>query len=153
MNYVWVYIWPTIDAEVEQLTSLKSQIAPMTAGAGIEEVLVGGTVTLPDGDERTLVAGFHYQPGSGVVTSLGGPPTERLKPLDDYTQKVVRARRRGVVYPYELQAMIAGPGGTATSTTWTTAARSCRSTGRTASTRPASSPESSRRRPIAIQRV
>jgi acetyl/propionyl-CoA carboxylase alpha subunit/acetyl-CoA carboxylase carboxyltransferase component len=114
MNYVWVYIWPTIDAEVEQLTSLKSQIAPMTAGAGIEEVLVGGTVTLPDGDERTLVAGFHYQPGSGVVTSLGGPPTERLKPLDDYTQKVVRARRRGVVYPYELQAMIAGPGGTAT---------------------------------------
>ena len=49
-----------------------------------------------------------------MVTSLGGPPTERLKPLDDYAQKVVRARRRGVVYPYELQAMIAGPGGTAT---------------------------------------
>ncbi|HET9647584.1 MAG TPA: carboxyl transferase domain-containing protein, partial [Microlunatus sp.] len=114
MNYVWVYIWPTIAADVEQLTSLQAQIAPMTGGAGIEEVLVGGTVTLPDGRDQTLVAGFHYQPGSGVVTSLGGPPTELLKPLDDYAQKVVRARRRGVVYPYELQAMIAGPGGTAT---------------------------------------
>ena len=48
------------------------------------------------------------------MTSVEEPPTERLKPLDDYAQKVVRARRRGVVYPYELQAMIAGPGGTAT---------------------------------------
>src|SRR4029078_2296422 len=42
-------------------------------------------------------------------------PREALcKPLENYAQKVVRARRRGVVYPYELQAMIAGPGGTAT---------------------------------------
>ena len=52
MNYVWVHIWPTIDADVEQLTSLQEQIAPMTAGAGIEEVLVGGTVALPDGAEQ-----------------------------------------------------------------------------------------------------
>jgi acetyl-CoA carboxylase carboxyltransferase component len=33
-------------------------------------------------------------------------------PLDDYASKVVRARRRGLVYPYELQSMIAGQGGT-----------------------------------------
>ncbi|GAA3690166.1 biotin carboxylase N-terminal domain-containing protein [Microlunatus aurantiacus] len=114
MNYVWVYIWPTIDADPEQLTALQGQIAPMTTGAGIEELLIGGAVAMPDGTERTLVAGFHYQPGSGVVTTLGAPPLHRLKPLDDYDQKVVRAKRRGVVYPYELQSMIAGPGGTAT---------------------------------------
>ena len=113
MNYVWVYIWPTIDADPEQLTALQGQIAPMTTGAGIEELLVGGTVALPDGTAQMMVAGFHYQPGSGVVTTLGAPPLHRLKPLDDYDQKVVRAKRRGVVYPYELQAMIAGPGGTA----------------------------------------
>ena len=52
MNYVWVHIWPTIDADLEQLTALQGQIAPMTAGAGIEEVLVGGTVALPDGRIR-----------------------------------------------------------------------------------------------------
>ena len=112
MNYVWIYIWPTIAADPEQLTALQSQLAPMTTGAGIEELLVGGTVRLPEGDEHLLVAGFHYQPGSGVVTTLGEPPLYRLKPLDDYDQKVVRAKRRGVVYPYELQAMIAGPEGT-----------------------------------------
>ncbi|WP_328993171.1 ATP-grasp domain-containing protein [Kribbella sp. NBC_01245] len=114
MNYVWVHIWPAIDADVQQLTSLKDKIAPVTAGAGIEEVLVAGTIAFPDGAEVPMAARFHYQPGSGVVTSIEGPPTEHLKPLDDYRQKVVLARRRGVVYPYELQAMIAGPGGTAT---------------------------------------
>jgi acetyl-CoA carboxylase carboxyltransferase component len=114
MNYVWVYIWPTIDADPEQLTALQGQIAPMTTGAGIEELLIGGTVALPDGTDQMMVAGFRYQPGSGVVTTLGAPPLYRLKPLDDYDQKVVRAKRRGVVYPYELQAMIAGPGGSAT---------------------------------------
>lgn len=114
MNYVWVHIWPTIDADVEQLTALKDRIAPLTAGAGVEELLVAGHVAFPGGAEVPQVARFRYQPGSGVVAALEDPPTQPLMPLDDYAQKVVRARRRGTVYPYELQAMIAGRGGTAT---------------------------------------
>ncbi|MDR6863863.1 carboxyl transferase domain-containing protein [Phycicoccus sp. 3266] len=114
MNHVWVHIWPPVEANLDQLTALQAKISPLTAGAGIEEVLVQGRIATPDGASAPLAARFHYQPGSGVVTSVEEPPTERLKPLDDYAQKVVRARRRGVVYPYELQAMIAGPGGTAT---------------------------------------
>ena len=113
MNYVWVHIWPPVEADLDQLTALQAKIAPLTAGAGIEEVLVQGRIASPDGDSAPLAARFHYQPGSGVVTSVEEPPADLLKPLDDYAQKVVRARRRGVVYPYELQAMIAGPGGTA----------------------------------------
>ena len=113
MNHVWVHIWPPVEADLDQLTALQAKIAPLTAGAGIEEVLVQGRIATPDGASAPLAARFHYQPGSGVVTSVEQPPTELLKPLDDYAQKVVRARRRGLVYPYELQAMIAGPGGTA----------------------------------------
>jgi acetyl/propionyl-CoA carboxylase alpha subunit/acetyl-CoA carboxylase carboxyltransferase component len=113
MNYVWVSIWPTIEADVEQLTSLQSKIAPVTAGAGIEEVLVQARVAAePDGTPTPIAGRFFYQPGSGVVSSIELPPTEPLKPLDDYASKVVRARRRGLVYPYELQSLIAGEGGT-----------------------------------------
>ena len=64
------------------------------------------------GDRFVPVAGrFYYQPGSGVQFSVGPPPTERLVPMDDYARKVVRARRRGTVYPYELHGMVAGEGG------------------------------------------
>ncbi|NUR81139.1 MAG: fused acetyl/propionyl-CoA carboxylase subunit alpha/methylmalonyl-CoA decarboxylase subunit alpha, partial [Dermatophilaceae bacterium] len=113
MNHVWVQIWPTIEADLGQLTALRSKIAPVTAGAGIEEVLVQATVAgTPDAAPLAIAGRFYYQPGSGVVASVGAPPTEPLKPLDDYASKVVRARRRGLVYPYELQSMIAGDGGT-----------------------------------------
>ena len=113
MNHVWVHIWPPIEADLDQLTALQAKIAPLTAGAGIEEVRVEGRIAGPDGSMTPVVARFSYQPGSGVVSALEAPPTERLKPLDDYAQKVVRARRRGLVYPYELVSMISGTGGSA----------------------------------------
>src|SRR4051812_9071536 len=113
MNHVWVQIWPTIEADLGQLTALQGKIAPITAGAGIEEVLVQANVAGARGEAPLPIAGrFFYQPGAGVTSTLGVPPTEPLKPLDDYASKVVRARRRGLVYPYELQSMIAGDGGT-----------------------------------------
>jgi acetyl-CoA carboxylase carboxyltransferase component len=37
-----------------------------------------------------------------------------VPPLDDYRQEVLRAARRGNVYPYELTGLLAGPGGTFT---------------------------------------
>ncbi len=111
MNHVWVHIWPPIEADLDQLTALRRSIAPITADAGIDEVLAQGRVPLT-GTEFAPVAGrFYYQPGAGVQFSVGPPPTERLKPMDDYAQKVVRARRRGTIYPYELHAMVAGEGG------------------------------------------
>ncbi|MGZ4760504.1 MAG: carboxyl transferase domain-containing protein, partial [Acidimicrobiales bacterium] len=54
---------------------------------------------------------FSAQPGAGAVSSVEEPPTEPLKPLDDYAAKVLRARRRGLVYPYELETLLTGAGG------------------------------------------
>ncbi|HEY7009304.1 MAG TPA: biotin carboxylase N-terminal domain-containing protein, partial [Jatrophihabitantaceae bacterium] len=111
MNHVWVHIWPPIEAELDQLTSLRRSIAPITAGAGIDEVLAQGRVAMPGGELFPVAGRFYYQPGAGVQFAVGPPPTERLKPMDGYARKVVRARRRGTVYPYELHAMVAGEGG------------------------------------------
>ncbi|TWE10238.1 carboxyl transferase domain-containing protein [Rudaeicoccus suwonensis] len=112
MNHVWVHIWPPIDAELDQLTALKRGIAPLTVGAGIDEVVAQGRVAAADGAVIPVAARFYYQPGAGVQFRVEEPPTELLSPLDDYAQTVLRARRRGTVYPYELQAMVAGTDGT-----------------------------------------
>ncbi|HEU4330719.1 MAG TPA: carboxyl transferase domain-containing protein [Lapillicoccus sp.] len=111
MNHVWLQVWPVIEAEVEQLTALQNSIAPLTAGAGIEEIRADGRVAGPNGSVTPISARFFYQAGSGVTSNVGLPATERLKPIDDYQQKVLRARRRGTVYPYEMQELVAGPGG------------------------------------------
>jgi acetyl/propionyl-CoA carboxylase alpha subunit/acetyl-CoA carboxylase carboxyltransferase component len=112
LNHVWVHVWPVVEADIEQLTALQAKITPLTDGAGIEEVQAHGRVPGPDGTPQRIVVRFHARVGGGAVTSIEEPPTERLKPLDDYAGKVLRARRRGLVYPYELEAMLTGPEGT-----------------------------------------
>ncbi|WP_408667325.1 carboxyl transferase domain-containing protein [Jatrophihabitans sp.] len=111
MNYVGLHIWPTVDAPVSELTALQRTISPLTVGAGIEEVIAEGRVMSPDGRARNTVVRFSFQPGAGVVTSVSGRLDDWLHPLDDYAQKVLRARRRGTVYPYELVGMLSGRDG------------------------------------------
>ncbi|MDO5736391.1 MAG: carboxyl transferase domain-containing protein [Propionibacteriaceae bacterium] len=110
VNHVWVHVWPEVDLQMADITPLKDRITPLSDGAGIEEVLcmgrfVRGTALVP------MAVRFHSQPGAGVTTTITAPPTEPLKPLDDYAGKVLRARRRGLVYPYELTEALAGKGG------------------------------------------
>ncbi|MEO6500312.1 MAG: biotin carboxylase N-terminal domain-containing protein, partial [Jatrophihabitantaceae bacterium] len=112
MNYVALHVWPTIDAPVSELTALQRTISPLTVGAGIEEVIAEGMVVSPDGRARNTVVRFSFQPGAGVLTSVSGRLDDWLHPLDDYAQKVLRARRRGTVYPYELVGMLSGRDGT-----------------------------------------
>jgi len=108
MNHVFLHVWPVIAAPLDELTALQRSIAPLTSGAGVEEVLAQGRIAAPDGRVNDAAVRFSYQPGAGVVTTVTGPPTERLRPLDDYAQKVLRSRRRGTVYPYELVSLITG---------------------------------------------
>ncbi|MGH3317524.1 MAG: carboxyl transferase domain-containing protein, partial [Nocardioidaceae bacterium] len=111
MNHVWLHVWPVVDAELAELAPLQRTIAPLTVGAGIEEVVAEGRVAGGDGSAQPAAMRFSYQPGAGVVGTPIPPATEQLLPLDDYAQKVLRARRRGMVYPYELADMLAGRDG------------------------------------------
>ncbi|RNI23206.1 ATP-grasp domain-containing protein [Flexivirga caeni] len=110
VNHVWVTVWPPVEADVAQLAALQSKITPLTEGAGIEEVLAQGRVEDGQGNLVPIAIRFHATPGAGVSAEITEPPTEPLAPLDDYAGKVLRARRRGLVYPYELEQNLAGAG-------------------------------------------
>ncbi|USQ79410.1 fused acetyl/propionyl-CoA carboxylase subunit alpha/methylmalonyl-CoA decarboxylase subunit alpha [Ornithinimicrobium faecis] len=111
-NHVWVQVWPVIEATPAELATLQHKITPLTERAGLEEVVAQGRVARPDGTSVQAAIRFHAKSGAGVVASFEAPPTEPLKPLDDYGSKVLRARRRGLVYPYELADALTGEGGT-----------------------------------------
>ena len=111
MNHVWLHVWPVVDVDEAGLTALGTKISPLTDGAGVEEVVAQGRVAVPGAEPLRVAVRFSAQPGAGVASSVEEPPTELLRPLDDYASKVVRSRRRGLVYPYELSAVLTGPGG------------------------------------------
>jgi acetyl/propionyl-CoA carboxylase alpha subunit/acetyl-CoA carboxylase carboxyltransferase component len=111
-NRIVLYVWPLSDLRRKDLDTVVHRMVQATAAAGIEEVLF----LARQRDRRTgglnpVAVRVSYDIATGARLSVTDPPTDLIQPLDDYGQKVLRARRRGTVYPYELTDMIAGPGG------------------------------------------
>jgi acetyl-CoA carboxylase carboxyltransferase component len=112
-NRIFLYAWPSIELPLSQLATLARSIAPLTVGAGVDEiVLLGRLQEEPGVAPRDVALRFSNSPGTGVGLRVTDRPTEPMRPLDDYTQKVLRSRARGLAYPYELAPLLAGPGGT-----------------------------------------
>jgi acetyl-CoA carboxylase carboxyltransferase component len=59
-----------------------------------------------DAEPRELMLRMSRPPGTGLTVRVTLPPNEPLRELDSYGQKVIGARRRGAVYPYELIPML-----------------------------------------------
>ncbi|WP_420813868.1 carboxyl transferase domain-containing protein [Phytoactinopolyspora endophytica] len=114
-NRIVLYVWPPNDLTPSDLRAVAQRVVPTTAGAGLEEALIlGRQRDESTGTLHSIAVRVSYDVGTGVRLEVIEPPTEPIQPLDDYGQKVLRARRRGTVYPYELTDMIAGSGGSFT---------------------------------------
>ncbi len=111
-NRIFLYAWPSLEIPLSEVASFARTTAALTVGAGLEEiVLLARLQEEPGVEPRQVALRFSYRPGAGVGMTVTDPPTEPLRPLDEYTQKVLRSRARGAVYPYELTPLLAGPGG------------------------------------------
>ena len=110
-NRIMMYVWPSTELTVDELNTLVQRILPTSAGAGLEEVQFVARQRTSAGDLSEVAVRITLDHGQGVRVSVDKPSTEPLQPLDDYRQKVLRAARRGNVYPYELTGLLAGAGG------------------------------------------
>jgi acetyl/propionyl-CoA carboxylase alpha subunit/acetyl-CoA carboxylase carboxyltransferase component len=114
-NRIVLYVWPPVEIPLSELSGFARASAPMTMGAGLEEIMmVVRHRAQPDEEPREVAVIFSYRPGAGVGMIVTKPPTEPLAPLDEYSQKVRSSRARGTVYPYEIVPMLTGGGGTFT---------------------------------------
>jgi len=102
MNRVLLYVWPTVDLAFEEMESLVHRIRPTVSGAGLEEVEFVARMRDPihsDGDLAEVSVVVKADAGGRAGLQVAPLPEEPLQPLDDYRQKVLRAARRGNVYP------------------------------------------------------
>ncbi len=110
-NRIMIYVWPAVDLTAEEINSLVHRIRPTTSGAGLEEVQFVTRQRTPSGELTEVAVWTSIDASHAVRLHMGPPPTEPLRPLDDYRQQVLRAARRGNLYPYELTGMLAGQDG------------------------------------------
>jgi len=103
-NRVLLYVWPPLDLDRDELRALVRRLAPLTEGLGLEQVVVRARVPDPASgalEDRVLrVTSLGAQ--GGLDLAWDAPPTEPLRPLGAYEQKVLSLRRRGLAYPYEI---------------------------------------------------
>jgi len=122
-NRVKLYLWPVVDVPLTDLDQVIRSFVPRTEGLGLEQVMVQFRAADPEdpgAEPRELILRLYRPPGAGLTLRVTDPPAEPLREMDSYTQKVIRARRRSAVYPYELIPLITrspdrdGPAGTFT---------------------------------------
>jgi acetyl/propionyl-CoA carboxylase alpha subunit/acetyl-CoA carboxylase carboxyltransferase component len=108
-NRVALYVWPVLDIPVDRLPAITRRIAPLALNAGIEDITILASVKDGQTSQSSRVAiRFSYSAGAGIVANVTAPPTDPLRPLDEYAQKVQRSQARGAVYPYELIPLLTG---------------------------------------------
>ena len=111
-NRVALYVWPVLDISAIRGPEMVRRIAPLTINAGLEEITILARVKDDETSQpRRVAIRFSYTPGAGVDANVTDPPTEPLRPLDEYAQKVQRSQARGTVYPYELIPLLTGSEG------------------------------------------
>ena len=116
-NRVQLYVWPdldTVDAPLSELEQVIRSLAARTGALGLEQVLVQFRSVEGGAESRELMLRMSRPPGAGLTLRITDPPPQPLRELNAYTQNVIRARRRGTVYPYELIPLITrspDPGG------------------------------------------
>jgi acetyl/propionyl-CoA carboxylase alpha subunit/acetyl-CoA carboxylase carboxyltransferase component len=107
-NRVLLYVWPPFTLRPDELNALVSRVVPATEGLGIEELFIRARVPTETGDFRDTVIAIGH-PDTNLTVSYREPPSEPMRSLSGYEQKVVRSRQQGVVYPYELVRMLTVP--------------------------------------------
>ena len=111
-NRVFLFVWPVIELPMRDLAHFARNSAPLSVGAGLEEITVVAQLReKPAGPIRDVALRFTNAPGTGLSVAVTAPPADPLLPLDPYTQKVLRSAARGTVYPYEIVPLLTGPEG------------------------------------------
>ncbi|MGW4134971.1 ATP-binding protein [Amycolatopsis japonica] len=100
---IFVHLGQSPDLTDAELRVAGERIREMTADSGLAEVVV---------DLRTDVRlRIDFEGLAGQVT-IGEQAADPVPPLDDYRQKVLRARAVGAAHPYEVVDLLTGADGT-----------------------------------------
>jgi acetyl/propionyl-CoA carboxylase alpha subunit/acetyl-CoA carboxylase carboxyltransferase component len=111
-NRVALHVWPPLEVPLDDVPALVRRIGPLTINSGLDEVIIRASIKDPETSQpRKVAIRFSFAPGAGIVANVTEPPTEPLRPVDGYQQKVQRSAARGLVYPYELIPLLTGSEG------------------------------------------
>ncbi len=106
-NRLVLYVRPPFAIPRAEWPALARHFAPLAAGTGLEKLVMRVDIPVADGTTERAVLHVEGAAGQGVTVRVRPPGDQPIRPLTPYRQKVLRAQRFGVPYPYELIRMLA----------------------------------------------
>jgi acetyl/propionyl-CoA carboxylase alpha subunit/acetyl-CoA carboxylase carboxyltransferase component len=110
-NRIVFYVGPPWRLPREIWPKLAEPFLPLADGVGLEKVVLRVRIPEPDDQLHDSVLHVEGMSGGGVTVREQPPGDEPVRPLTRYRQKVLRAERFGVPYPYEIVRMLAAAPG------------------------------------------
>ncbi len=109
-NRVVLLIRPTVELSMGTIQEIARRLEPAGRNLGIEKVQVHLQLRDPKtGQTQDKLIEFANRSGTGLEIQVAEPKDEPVEPLTPYAQKVVRLRRLGLAYPYEIIRMMTPP--------------------------------------------
>ena len=111
---VILYVRPTWEIAPGAWRDLAHRLAPVARGLGLEKITV--RIRMPDqagGEGHDAVLDVENVTERAVSVRIRPLSDRPIQPLTEYKQKLLRAQRLGVPYPYELIRMLTPPRGAA----------------------------------------
>jgi len=90
-NRILLYVWPPLTISADEMRRIAYKLAPAAEGLGLEQVVVKARIPVPEtGELREMIVRVSSPAGPGLLmTFRPAGKLQPLKPLDEYTQKVV----------------------------------------------------------------
>jgi len=102
-NQIVAYVRPLLTIRADEMDVITRRLGPATAGIGLEKMVMRCRLpsrTLPDGRPMQLV--WTNPTGHGATLTLGHPDMSPVEVLTAAERRMMEARRRGMLDPYEL---------------------------------------------------
>lgn len=110
-NRIIIHMRSVLGTTLDQIREYAGRLAARTTDLGIEKFIIYSRRNTLDSAQIEEVE-LLFENISGTSFTLRGrtPSDVPLKTMDEYVAKVVRARQRGTIYPYEIIKMVSRSG-------------------------------------------
>lgn len=110
-NRIVIHIRAVLNTTLDQVRDYAGKVVVRMKDLGLEKFTVYSRRPAQRGEGREEIQlDFENISGTNFALRSRTPSSEPLEPMDEYIARVVRARQRGTIYPYEIVKMITRSG-------------------------------------------
>ena len=107
-NRISFYVRPTLNLSRKDVLEIARPLEAPTRGLGIQKIVIKARVSMEGAPAREVEIIIANPSRNQLQIDFREPVSHPIRALSAYQQSVIRARRLGLVYPYEVINMLRG---------------------------------------------